>query len=30
MFERITLEQMVHSALPKPDDRQLSPQMDLF
>ncbi len=30
MFENISLHQMVRNALPNLDDRQLSPQMDLF
>jgi hypothetical protein len=30
MFEKVSLRQMVHDALPKLDDRLLSPQMDLF
>jgi hypothetical protein len=30
MFEKVSLRQMVHNALPSLDERQLSPQMDLF
>jgi IS4 transposase len=30
MFEKVSLHQMVRNALPSLDERQLSPQMDLF